>query len=212
MKIISTLYLVYTAFCHVFPGRNQFQKRGQGVSAHLDELQGLEPLEVSEDVHYMESLIVDRCSFLGQVLNGKYLFEREIGKGTQSVVFSATTGNQNFAIKCIIDPYSLATYKELKILEMIEHPNIIKLIESFTERDHLFIVMEMCEVDLLQLIKSKDIEIDVKSMFIDILNAVDYLHSKQISHCDLKPQNILVTNMTNPVVKLTDFGLSTLRK
>ena len=101
--------------------------------------------------------------------------------------------------------------REIQVLEKLNHPNIIKIQETFklrTKEDEFYvIVMEYCDKgDLLtyalkHLFKS---EYEKKKIIYDVLDAIRYLHSKGISHGDIKSENILLDSNYNP--KLCDFG------
>lgn len=101
--------------------------------------------------------------------------------------------------------------REIKVLEKLNHPNIIKIQETFklrTKEDEFYIIiMEYCSKgDLLtyalkHMFKS---EYEKKKIIYNVLDAIRYLHSKGISHGDIKSENILLDCNYHP--KLCDFG------
>ena len=107
--------------------------------------------------------------------------------------------------------------KEFEISYSLDHPNIVKIIE-FQNVPNIgdCIVMEYVEgVTLREFVESQRIEEAqnrrdkrvYEKIFNELLDAMEYFHSKQIIHRDLKPDNILITNNGNNV-KIIDFGLS----
>ena len=110
--------------------------------------------------------------------------------------------------------FPLSAIREITILKKYNHPNIVKLIDTFVDkpeknkRGNVSLVYEYAQHDLASLIKEKiDFDLDcIKSMMCQILNGVKYIHYNYILHRDIKPANILITNKGE--VKLADFGLS----
>ena len=107
--------------------------------------------------------------------------------------------------------------KEFEISYFLDHPNIVKIID-FQNILNIgdCIVMEYVEgVTLREFVESQRIEEAqnrrdkrvYEKIFNELLDAMEYFHSKQIIHRDLKPDNILITNNGNNV-KIIDFGLS----
>ena len=86
--------------------------------------------------------------------------------------------------------------KEIEILKSISHPHIIKLYDVIEDDRHIHLVMEYVSGGSLQQhlrIKSKKFsEEESKKLFKQIVDAVRYLHSKNISHRDIKFDNILL--------------------
>ena len=107
--------------------------------------------------------------------------------------------------------------KEFEISYFLDHPNIVKIID-FQNILNIgdCIVMEYVEgMTLREFVESQRIEEAqnrrdkrvYEKIFNELLDAMEYFHSKQIIHRDLKPDNILITNNGNNV-KIIDFGLS----
>ena len=104
---------------------------------------------------------------------------------------------------------------EVKILQSVSHPNVINLEDVIDTKDYLFIVLELAEGgELFDKIieKTKLNESEAKLHFYQMASAIQYLHSKKICHRDLKPENVLLCSQddSNPVIKITDMGLSKL--
>lgn len=101
--------------------------------------------------------------------------------------------------------------REVNILSMIDHPNIIHLLEVYETRTEVILVLELVSGgELFDYISEKDhLSEEEASTFIkQILEAVQHLHSKSIAHLDLKPENIMLLNKNSCRIKLIDFGLS----
>ena len=99
--------------------------------------------------------------------------------------------------------------REIHILKMMKHPNIIKLHDLVENSKQIYIVMDLCEggelFDLVWNSKRLDEE-NSKRIFSQIIDAIEYLAKIRVVHRDIKPENILFDWDMN--VKLVDFGLS----
>ena len=96
---------------------------------------------------------------------------------------------------------------------MCQHPNIVKLIDLFENLENYYIVLECMEgKDMFDYLKSRNFRITedrAKELMLQLMQAVQYLHSYGIIHRDLKLENIMMTdNSENSVPKLVDFGLA----
>jgi calcium-dependent protein kinase len=102
--------------------------------------------------------------------------------------------------------------KEVEILSSLDHPNIIKLYETYHDQYYFHIVMELCTVKEVfdKIIEEKNLnEVKVAVIIYKVLHAISYCHSAGITHRDLKPENILFeTPEADSEIKLIDFGLS----
>lgn len=147
---------------------------------------------------------------------GDYILKQTIGEGSFSKVKLAVhkPSNNTVAIK-IISKQNLSkndrlrTEREINILSSMNHPHIIHVIEIIQTDSFYYIVMEYCpEGELFSYIVNRKrlSEEEASFLFYQIVNAVEYIHSKSISHRDLKPENILL--LSNRSIKVIDFGLS----
>ena len=101
---------------------------------------------------------------------------------------------------------------EIEMLQSADHPNIIKLYETYEDEKYLHLVMELCTGgDLFDYVISKRhlCEEEVVNIMKKLLSAINYLHTLKICHRDLKPENFLFTTTEpNAELKISDFGLS----
>ena len=102
--------------------------------------------------------------------------------------------------------------KEIQILKMLDHPNIIKCFEIFEDEDRYYIAAEYCPGgDLFgEILKLQQFtEAQTAKIVFQLLSAISYCHEKLVTHRDLKPENILLTENNGELhVKIADFGSS----
>ena len=143
--------------------------------------------------------------------DSEYEIRRTIGKGNFGKVLlgiSKKTG-EKVAIK-IIDKLKVnKTYnseqikREINIIQKMEHLNIIKIYRVENDLMKYKIIMEFCEKGELyeHIVKEKKLKQEEAAYFyFQLINGLEYIHSKSIVHRDLKPENLLITN--NNILKL----------
>ncbi|XP_051265034.1 MAP/microtubule affinity-regulating kinase 3 isoform X2 [Dicentrarchus labrax] len=147
---------------------------------------------------------------------GKYRLLKTIGKGNFAKVKLARhipTGRE-VAIKIIdktqLNPTSLQKlFREVRIMKILNHPNIVKLFEVIETEKTLYLVMEYAsggEVFDYLVAHGRMKEKEARAKFRQIVSAVQYCHQKHIVHRDLKAENLLLDADMN--IKIADFGFS----
>ncbi|EAX88951.1 CAMK family protein kinase [Trichomonas vaginalis G3] len=147
----------------------------------------------------------------------KYKVIKIIGRGGFAVVVLAqhTITKETVAIKIInrdiIVKNNLLMYleNELRLSTRFNHPNIAKVYDVIYEEDIIMIIMEYLQNGDLQSLLSRGVYFTIKEQLniaTQVLSGLAYLHSRGISHRDVKPENIMFDAHYNP--KLIDFGLS----
>lgn len=146
-----------------------------------------------------------------------YEFGDELGRGRFSVVQAATHKKENakYAVK-VVENDSLgdeenleALETEINILRKLRNPHIVQLKEVVTTAANTYIVMELLSGgELFNRIVEKGCypEAEAQDLFAQILLSIDYLHSLNIVHRDVKPENILFVSTESSSMKLIDFG------
>ncbi|XP_053334308.1 serine/threonine-protein kinase MARK2 isoform X8 [Clarias gariepinus] len=147
---------------------------------------------------------------------GKYRLLKTIGKGNFAKVKLARhvlTGKE-VAVK-IIDKTQLNSsslqklFREVRIMKLLNHPNIVKLFEEIETEKTLYLVMEYAsggEVFDYLVAHGRMKEKEARAKFRQIVSAVQYCHQKFIVHRDLKAENLLLDADMN--IKIADFGFS----
>uniref|UniRef100_A0A2K5X343 Serine/threonine-protein kinase MARK1 n=1 Tax=Macaca fascicularis TaxID=9541 RepID=A0A2K5X343_MACFA len=147
---------------------------------------------------------------------GNYRLQKTIGKGNFAKVKLARhvlTGRE-VAVKIIdktqLNPTSLQKlFREVRIMKILNHPNIVKLFEVIETEKTLYLVMEYAsggEVFDYLVAHGRMKEKEARAKFRQIVSAVQYCHQKCIVHRDLKAENLLLDGDMN--IKIADFGFS----
>uniref|UniRef100_A0A8C7GCE1 protein kinase C n=1 Tax=Oncorhynchus kisutch TaxID=8019 RepID=A0A8C7GCE1_ONCKI len=169
------------------------------------------------------SISVSNCQIQENVdISSVYqIFPDEVlGSGQFGIVYGGKhrkTG-RDVAIK-IIDKLRFPTKQEsqlrneVAILQNLHHPGVVNLECMFETPERVFVVMEKLHGDMLEMILSSEkgrLPERITKFFVSqILQALRHLHFKNIVHCDLKPENVLLASADAfPQVKLCDFGFA----
>jgi len=153
------------------------------------------------------------------ILMGRYELGRLLGQGTFAKVYYARnlkTG-ESVAIKVMAKEKILKVgmieqiKREVSVMRLVRHPNIVRLYEVMASKTKIYFVMEYVKGgELFNRVadKGKLKEEEARKYFQQLISAVDFCHSRGVYHRDLKPENLLLDD--NGIVKVSDFGLSAL--
>ncbi|CAN4084227.1 unnamed protein product [Withania somnifera] len=148
----------------------------------------------------------------------RYEIGKLLGQGTFAKVYHARnlqTG-QSVAIK-VIDKEKIRkvglmdqTKREISIMRLIKHPNVVQLYEVMASKTKIYFAMEYVRGGELfnKVAKGRLKEDAARKYFQQLIAAVDFCHSRDVYHRDLKPENLLLDEGGN--LKVSDFGLSAL--
>jgi cyclin-dependent kinase 7 len=146
----------------------------------------------------------------------KWTKDAKVGEGTYAVVYrgkEVATGRQ-VAIKKIKvgqfkDGLDMSAIREVKYLRELQHPNVIELLDVFSTKSNLNLVLEFLDSDLEAIIKDRSnifLPADIKSWMAMTLRGLEFCHRNWILHRDLKPNNLLIS--ADGQLKIADFGLA----
>ena len=132
-----------------------------------------------------------------------------------NAIYAATRFGRKYILKALAEPYRQSTphvellRKEFSIGVSLDHPNIVRLLD-FGHMDSIgwYIQMEYIDgITLDQFLETKPSATTRRHILFQLLDALAFLHERQIIHRDIKPSNILITR-NGSTVKLIDFGVS----
>lgn len=149
---------------------------------------------------------------------GKYELGKTIGEGSfAKVKFAKNVENGKYVAIKILDRNHVLRHKmmeqlkkEISTMKLINHPNVVKIYEVMASKTKIYIVLELINGGELfdKIAKNGRLKEDeARSYFQQLINAVDYCHSRGVYHRDLKPENLLLDE--NGILKVSDFGLCT---
>ncbi|KAE9230371.1 hypothetical protein PF004_g10510 [Phytophthora fragariae] len=160
----------------------------------------------------------------GALIGNRYKVEMAIGEAVFSRTYKCidTTTEQSVCLKIIKNnkEYFDQGVDEIRVLEYIDRNckvderHLVRLLDAFYFREHLIIVTELLRDNLYEfsrlllqrgVINYFNIS-RLKKITIEVLEALDTLHSLGLVHCDLKPENILIQNFSACTIKVIDFG------
>ncbi|CAJ0602878.1 unnamed protein product [Cylicocyclus nassatus] len=141
----------------------------------------------------------------------RYEIVRPVGQGAYGIVLQAKRkeDGRTVAIKkmTVTSRNQLQILRELCALRNLHHPKVLNLLDVFCSRDSLSLVTEFVTFNLSDIIADSQRPQDdrfLRFFFRQILEGIKYIHSVDIMHRDMKPENILITSRN--AVKIADFG------
>ncbi|XP_055960246.1 CBL-interacting serine/threonine-protein kinase 8 isoform X3 [Mercurialis annua] len=148
---------------------------------------------------------------------GKYEVGRTIGEGTfAKVKFAQNTETGESVAMKVLDRSTIIKHKmvdqikrEISIMKLVRHPYVVRLHEVLASRTKIYIILEFITGgELFDKIvhHGRLSEAEARRYFQQLIDGVDYCHSKGVYHRDLKPENLLLDSQEN--LKISDFGLS----
>lgn len=228
--LTTRVALINTGRNGTFINQHVLNKKANGISKRkilstndVIGLPGLKPCPIYEVYVFIDALMRP-SSTIPISVRSKYEVSVRLGAGTfgeVSLVFHKMS-KRPFAMKTVVtDMYATGAtvnsckkklLNELNILQTVNHPNVISLVDVVHCKKEHFLILEYMEgKDLANKIQESQRlkENTAKLYFYQICRGVEYLHSIGIIHRDLKPPNILLASSKDEtLIKLTDFGLS----
>lgn len=152
---------------------------------------------------------------------GPYVLKDSIGQGATAIVYMAQHEDTHRSCVCKVvprarlgNPSVMALFEqEMRINRHLDHPGIVKFYDLLSDAQNFYVIMELCpNGDLYEHVvqNGRLSECEAKIFFRQILEALSYLHSRGVSHRDIKLENLLIDQFGR--VKISDFGLSNFMK
>uniref|UniRef100_A0A5B6YYN2 Protein kinase domain-containing protein n=1 Tax=Davidia involucrata TaxID=16924 RepID=A0A5B6YYN2_DAVIN len=148
----------------------------------------------------------------------RYDFGRLLGQGNFAKVYYGRNlkSGQSVAIKVIDKEKVLKvglidqTKREISVMRLVKHPNIVQLYEVMASKTKIYFVMEYAKGgELFNKVAKGRLKEDIaRKYFQQLMSAVNFCHSRGVYHRDLKPENLLLDE--NGSLRVSDFGLSAL--
>lgn len=155
--------------------------------------------------------------YIGKVFDQRYRIDAVLGVGGMAAVLSAydMKEDQKVAVKMLREEISddkqavKQFITESKAVAMLDHPNVVKILDVVIRDEIKYIVMSYIEGETLRAYMDRKGALPLNKtldILLQILDALDHAHSKGVVHRDIKPQNILM--LKNGKIVVTDFGIA----
>ncbi len=154
---------------------------------------------------------------------GRYLVGERLGGGAMGVVYAASSGPPTFEVvalklmhpRAAESPQLVRRFlREARALAALDHPNIVRVIDTFEHEGRPVIAMERLAGRPLSAVLAEAGKLGVEetaTLFVRVVSAVGTAHAAGLVHRDLKPENVFVLDAA-PFVKVLDFGVAKLSK
>lgn len=133
----------------------------------------------------------------------------EVLAGGMSEVYRVFDGSERYVLKMVKEDATEEDVKlfrrEIRILRMMNHPNIMEIVADRYDSDRPYYVMPNCGKSFVELACCQISDLELLDYAISFCQAIQFAHESGIYHRDIKPQNVL---LYKGVVKVSDFGLS----
>mmetsp|Transcript_88888 Transcript_88888/g.252011 ORF Transcript_88888/g.252011 Transcript_88888/m.252011 type:complete len:494 (+) Transcript_88888:71-1552(+) len=195
-------------------GSTQIGLPHKRVSSQLNDLQKKNIKEGG--IEYSQFIMCNR----GKITDYYEIEKNKLGEGSYGSV-SKARNKETCAARAIksIPKSKMKNFeqfkREISIMKLMDHPNIIKLYETFEDHRCLYLVMELCTGGELfdRIIEAGHFtEVQAAIVMQHIFRAINYMHEVHVCHRDLKPENFLLISQgpidSKNVLKIIDFGLA----
>ena len=166
--------------------------------------------------HNPETAVTDLLTELQESLGGKYVLQRELGRGGMATVFLATDVKHDRPVAFkVLRPelaYALGLerfQREIRLAARLQHPHILTVHDSGEAGGHLWFTMPFVDGETLRarLLRERQLSLDVALRIArQSAQALQYAHEHGVIHRDIKPENLLLTRDGNTLV--ADFGIA----
>ena len=160
----------------------------------------------------------------GPLIGGRYRLVERVGQGGMGKVYKVTHSHlgKTFALKIISENFADKGkardlfFREARLASALSHPNIASVVDYGEDEERgAFMVMEFLNGEPLSRIVRRESRLGLRQacdIMLQVAEALDYIHSNKIVHCDIKTENILLCDVPGrkreKQVKLLDFGLA----
>ena len=208
IALISALSIYFTFFT------------GRRKSSGQKAIEGISPVndKVSEkQLHHQKTTMLPSTGLTpspGEKIGNYIAIEELCSGGMGKIIKAISSSGKIVAVKIMLPEHTTSDalvtrfQQELKIASMLDHKNIVRLIEWGFDKGRHYFVMEFVEGDNLRdLLMNRSVTVEkAVKITTQVCSALAFAHSKKVVHRDIKPENILVEK--DGTVKVIDFGIA----